>query len=102
MTARDVAATLRTVSALRALCLALPHLPTPAEAERLRRFDALVVSPQSVSPADTEALAAGWKRWWRTGEIGRLRRMAASVPPELVEGDRRLASYHRAAELRSP
>ena len=33
----DATAAIRKVSALRALCLRLPHLPTPAEVERLRR-----------------------------------------------------------------
>jgi hypothetical protein len=78
---RDAAATLRTVSALRALCLRLPHLPTPAEAERLRRFEWLVQRPEAITPGDADALAAGWRRWWRDGRWREIAGMAASVPP---------------------
>jgi hypothetical protein len=95
----DVSAVLRAVSALRALCLGLPHLPTPAEAEQLRRFDALAASPGSATERDRDALAAGWRLWWRTGQLDRLRDMAKRLPPQLVEGDRDLSSYARAAEL---
>ncbi|MBI2015069.1 MAG: hypothetical protein HYS77_05975, partial [Candidatus Rokubacteria bacterium] len=61
----DVSTTLRKVSALRALCLRLPHLPTPGEQALLRRFEALVAAPETAIDADIEALAAGWRRWWR-------------------------------------
>ncbi len=93
MTGADVATTLRTVAALRALCLRLPHLPTPTEAERLRRFEALAESPQSATDEDIEALVAGWRRWWRAGDNDRLLAMAAQLPAGLVDGDRRLSSY---------
>lgn len=93
MTARDVSATLRKVSALRALCLRLPHLPTPKEQTLLRRFEILVAAPQTASADDTEALAVGWRRWWREGRRAALRGMAQGLPAGLVERDRRLASY---------
>jgi hypothetical protein len=89
----NATAAIRKVSALRALCLRLPHVPTPAEAALLRRCEALAVSPESATRADVEALAAGWRRWWRLGETERLRAMAARVPAGLIEADRRLAMY---------
>lgn len=94
MTTRlDATAAIRKASALRALCLRLPHLSTPAEAARLRRCEALAVSPESATGADVEALAAGWRRWWRRGETERLRAMAARVPAGRIKPDRRLAQY---------
>ena len=89
----NATAAIRKVSTLRALCLRLPHVPTPAEAELLRRCEALAVSPESATRADVEALAVGWRRWWRLGETERLRAMAARVPAGLIDADRRLATY---------
>ena len=97
MTPRDAATVLRKVSALRMLCLRLPHLPTPAEQERLRRFEGLVATPGAATDADIEALAAGWRQWWRDGRGDALRVMAERLPAGLVERDRRLASYLDAA-----
>lgn len=59
MALSDAAAALRKVAVLRALCLRLPHIPTPAERHLLRRFDALVTTPHGASEGDTEALVAG-------------------------------------------
>jgi len=93
----DAATAIRKVSALRALCLRLPHVPTPAELARLQRFGELVAAPESASTDDIEPLAAGWRRWWYQGETSRLRAMAAHVPTGLVQSDRRLALYACAA-----
>ena len=97
MASPDAATTLRKVSALRALCLQLPHLPTEAEQTLLLRFQALVGAPHTASEDDTEALAAGWRQWWREGRSDALRAMADGLPAGLVERDRRLASYLAAA-----
>jgi len=94
---QDVAATLRKIAALRSLLVRLPHLETPVEAERLRRFDTLVRSPRSARIRDIDALAAGWARWWRTGQTRQLLAMAESLPEGLVALDRRLAMYREAA-----
>lgn len=101
MTARDVAATLRRVAALRALCLRLPHIPTPAESALLRRFERLARSPQAAAEVDAEAIAAGWRAWWRAGEHRGIVEMAAALPVNLVDGDRRLAAYADAARRSS-
>jgi hypothetical protein len=93
----DAEGAIRKVSALRALCLSLPSVPTPAERARLRRFAELVDAPASATSADVDALAAGWRRWWREGERERLRAMVANVPAALLEADRRLATYACAA-----
>ena len=100
MTPRDAAAVLRKVSALRALCLRLPHAATPAEQERLRRFEALVAAAQAATDADIEALAAGWRRWWLSGQSRLLLAMARKIPAALVERDLRLAGYLQASRMR--
>lgn len=89
----DATVAIRKASALRTLCLRLPHLPTPAEVERVRRCETLTASPESATGADVEALAAAWRHWWRLGETERLRVMAARVPAALINSDRRLAQY---------
>ncbi len=99
---RNAAQTLRRVAELRTFCLRLPHLPTEAEDALLRRFDALAGTPESVTEADVEVVAAGWRRWWRSGEADRLRAMADRLPPGLVACDRRLASYALAAGAHPP
>jgi hypothetical protein len=88
----DIATRLATVSALRTLCLRLPHLPTPIELERLKRFDALVDEPEGATELDVEALVAGWSRWWREQRTATLAEMIRRLPPVLVDSDRRLAS----------
>ena len=100
MTARDVSPALRKVSALRALCRQLPHSPTPAEEERLRRFETLVASPGAAAEADVDALAVGWRRWWLAGRSDLLLAMANGLPAALVEWDLRLAGYLQAARMR--
>ena len=102
MTGEDIAERLATVSALRALCLRLPHIPTPTELALLRRFDALVDRPETATERDVDALVAGWSRWWREGRTAELSAMAARLDPALVDSDRRLASYAVAARVRGP
>ena len=96
---RDATAALRKASALRDLCLRLPHVPTAAALERLRRFATLIGAPESASSADIEALVEGWKRWWYEGETAQLVAMASRIPGDLTAKDRRLASYATAARL---
>ena len=93
MTGEEITARLNTVSALRALSLRLPHVPTPAEIVLLKRFDALVETPEPTTVNDTEALAAGWARWWREGRTTELSQMARRVDAALIDSDRRLASF---------
>jgi hypothetical protein len=89
----DATRAIRKASALRALCLKLPHVPTPAEMSRLRRFDELAAVPESATADDIEALAEGWRHSWFEGERERLHVMAVRLPAGLVDGDRRLALY---------
>jgi hypothetical protein len=99
----NATAAIRKASALRALCLRLPHLPTPAEIARLGRCESLAGTPESATAADVDALAAGWRSWWRRGETERLRAMALRVPARLINSDRRLATYaHAAGALKEP
>ena len=93
MTDEEVTARLRAVSALRTLCLRLPHVPTPAEVARLERFDALVAAPERATERDVEALATGWSRWWREGRTTELSDMSRRIDAELIDSDRRLASF---------
>ena len=93
MTGEEVTARLKMVSALRALALRLPHVPTPTELEQLKRFDVLVEIPERATELDLEALAAGWARWWREGRKAELAEMARRVDAALVNSDRRLASF---------
>jgi len=97
----DPARAIQKASALRSLCQSLPHLPTPADIARLRRFDELVAQPESATGSDLDALATGWRRWWRQGDTERLRAMAARVPVALLAADRRLATYACAAGVRA-
>jgi len=73
-------------------------VPTPSEVALLRRFEALAAAPDAATDDDIEAIAGGWRRWWRQGDRDALRTMAGRLPPGLVERDRRLASFARAAE----
>ena len=100
MSPRDVGPALRKSAALRALCMRLPHIPTPAEERLLVRFDLLAQLPDSTTDADIEVLVAGWRRWWREGQIERLLAMAWSLPRRLLELDRRLSSWAHAARVR--
>lgn len=97
MTGDEVSARLATVSALRALGLRLPHVATPAELARLRRFEALVLAPEQATAADVEALVAGWSRWWREGRTAELADMARRLDVALIDSDRRLATFATAA-----
>ena len=98
MTPPDVGATFRKVTALRALCLRLPHLPTPREESWMRRFDIIAAAPSSATPDDGDALAAGWRRWWRQGRREAIAVMARALPAGILEADRRLASFACAAQ----
>jgi hypothetical protein len=93
MTGEEVTARLAIVSALRMLCLRLPHVATPAEAERLERFRALVTAPARATEDDVEALATGWAAWWRDGRVSDLSEMARRIDATLIDADRRLASF---------
>ena len=102
MTSDELTTRLATVSALRTLCLRLPHLATPTELERLKRFDALVDAPERATEADVEPLAAGWSCWWREGRTVELAEMTRRLPPALVDSDRRLATLATASLAPGP
>ena len=96
---RDVASRLRAVSQLRRLCLSLPHVPTPAEQRLLARFDQLAKAPETATAADVDALAVGWRAWWRARHVAEMAAMARRVPRALIDSDRRLATHAAAAGL---
>jgi hypothetical protein len=93
MTGDEITRRLRAVSALRALCLQLPHVATPGEIARLTRFEALVETPERATAHDVDALLAGWSRWWRENRRTELSAMARLVDRALIDSDRRLASF---------
>jgi hypothetical protein len=102
---RDVAESIRAVAQLRALCHRLPHSPTPAERERLQRFEALAAAPESATEEDIQTLATGWRQWWRNHQYHRILSMAEGLPNDLANRDRELSSLLSAAKrssLRSP
>src|SRR5438874_6000 len=92
MTPPDIATTLRKVSALRSLCLRLPHVPTPAEKRLLERFEALTAAPTRATAADIEAIAVGWSGWWRGGNTAAVLDMAARIPVDLIEASQTASS----------
>lgn len=95
---RDIASSFRAVSQLRRLCLSLPHVPPPAERRLLARFEDLVTSPESATKTDVDALAAGWRAWWRASRVSDLAAMSSKVPTGVIDSDRRLTTYAVAAE----
>jgi hypothetical protein len=97
MTSDEVTARLAIVSALRMLGLRLPHVATPMELERLKRFEALVQAPENATGGDIEALVTGWSRWWREERTAELANMALRLDAALVDSDRRLATFATAA-----
>ena len=99
MTGADVSAALRTVSALRRLCLRLPHVPTPTELGRLERFRKIVAAPEQATEDDLEAVLAGWSSWWREGKLADLAAMERRLARRLIESDRRLAALAMAARM---
>src|SRR5437667_2310017 len=99
MMSDDVAAKLRAVSALRRLCLRLPHVPTPVELGLLTRFWELVAAPEQATGDDVEAVIAGWSSWWRHENVADLAAMERRLARRLIESDRRLAALAMAARM---
>lgn len=96
----DVDRSLKKVSELRRLCLSLPHLRTPAERRRLERFEALVRAPASATCDDIDAIATGWRTWWRAQRFEDIETMATRLPSDVVDGDRDLAMFAVAVRAR--
>ena len=96
---QGAAAKIRAVARLRNLCRRLPHVPTETERRLLDRFENLGRTPTTALPEDVDALAAGWRAWWREQRTRDIAAMADVLPPGLVDADRRLATYALAARL---
>ena len=90
---RSAEETLTTISALRRLCLVLPHAPTPEAVRRLERFERLRRGGAPLSDDDIETLRTGFRHCWRRRDAGTLREMAARIPVELLARDRWLQSF---------
>ncbi|PYN98203.1 MAG: hypothetical protein DMD91_15685 [Candidatus Rokuibacteriota bacterium] len=93
----DAERILRKVGALRSMCVRLPHLETPAETLLLDRFDALASVPDHLTASDRDAVAVGWRRSWRAGEVDTVHRMAPRLDGNMVANDRTLATLWVAA-----
>lgn len=102
MMARLVGDVLKSIAALRKLCLTLPHVPTPYEARQLQRFEGLRRGASHLTDEDIDALRSGLQDCWRRRDVETLREMAARVPPELLERDRWLQSFVVAAQASPP
>ena len=98
---RSVGETLMTVSALRRLCLTLPHAATPEEVRRLERFERLRRSAVPLNEEDLEALRTGLRQCWRSRDTQTLRQMAARIPAAFLDRDRWLQSFVVAAREQS-
>ena len=99
---RSVGDTLTTISALRRLCLALPHAPTPDEARRIERFERLRQAAAPLGQEDIDDLRTGLRHCWRSRDAGTLRDMAARIPAEFLDRDRWLQSFVVAAHTLAP
>jgi hypothetical protein len=97
--APSAVAKIRAVARLRDLCRRLPHVPTESERRLLDHFEDLGRARAAAGIADVDALAAGWRAWWRQGRTRDIDAMARALPPGLVDADRRLATYALAAGL---
>ena len=95
---RPVGDVLTAISALRRLCLALPHAPTPDERRRLERFERLRGGAAPLRDEDIEALRTGLRHCWLSGNAGTILEMAPRIPSELLERDRWLQSFMVAAQ----
>lgn len=100
MTIADVASTLRKVSALRSLCLRLPHVSTPTQVRLLDRFETLAATPERATAADLDAIAVGWHRWWRDGMHSRLLEMRTRLTSGLLDAHRDLGALAQASRER--
>ena len=98
---RSVEDTLTTISALRRLCLTLPHAATPEEVRRLERFERLRRSAVLLNEEDLEALRTGLRQCWRSRDTQTLRQMAARIPAAFLDRDRWLQSFVVAAREQS-
>ena len=99
---RSVEDTLTTISALRRLCLTLPHAATPEEVRRLERFERLRKSAATLSDGDIDALRIGLRHCWRSRDTETLLDMAARIPGWLLDRDRWLQSFVVAAHTLAP
>jgi hypothetical protein len=90
---------IRAVARLRDPCRRLPHIPTERERRLLARFEQLRSGPAAAHAEDADALAVGWRAWWREQRLRDIAAMADALPHGLVGTDRRLATYALAARL---
>lgn len=92
---------MRRISALRTLCLTLPHAPTPEEVRQLARFERLREACVPLGEEEIAALRAGLRHCWRSGNAGTLAEMVERIPRELLDRDRWLQSFSVAAQALS-
>ena len=98
---RPVGDVLSAISALRRLCLTLPHAATPEEVRRLERFERLRTGGAPLSDGDIDAVRTGLRHCWRSRDTETLLDMAARIPGGLLDRDRWLQTFVLAARALS-
>lgn len=97
----DVTTTLVMVSQLRTLFDRLPHLPTPKESAELAEFECYRQIRGSLDEIRKEAVLAGFREAWRSGDLAAILELGARLPQAVFEQDLDMQMYHAMAQLRT-
>jgi len=95
---RAVDRAIRKVAELRALCRRLPHVPTPAEIQKLTEFDAFR-SGRSAA-CSLAAVRAGFRAAWAARDYATIVSLAGKLPGEMLRADAAILTYVENASRR--